>query len=529
MCVTALKRGAAMREFVAKDHVIHSRGGQLVKESNGPADVGRIVRQALTDAAGGLVIHFHGGLVGEKAARKSAAGPLHRTYAQKGGAYPIFFVWESGFLEAPWNNRGELARELTKILDEDFFRAVLKKVAKWALRQLPAGPGVKGAGSGVSTGELAAEFDAFFERRRPTPPDALATLASAGVMPGLRATAPEVDELAAQIEEDLETDAAFGATVEAVANGLVSQPRATLKGSQVRISAKSRITKEAAANLFGKRAGAGAAAATLRGTWTWLDIAKVLAKIVIRVLRRMRAGRGHGPYVTLVEEVLRELYVDKIGRYGWWDRMKGDTADAFKPGLEHAGTALLTELGKQIKPGPTQPRITLVGHSTGAIYICNLLRAAAVHVPALQFDVIFEAPAVTYAFLAKTIAEHGSRIRNFRQFSMNDTREADDVLVPVLYVSSLLYFISGLLEHDPDEPLVGMERYLTRKDIYTSAAFPNVQVCRDFFEKYRDSLVWSPRLDNRPGLSSDGQAHGEFDDVDQPTMDSVAHILARGF
>lgn len=527
MCVT-LKRGFAMTgEFVAKDHVIHSRGGQLVKASNGPTDVRRIVQLAL-DHAGGIVIHFHGGLVGEKAARKSAVGPLYRTYAQEGHAYPIFFVWESGLLEAPWNNRGELVRELTKILDEDFFRAVLKKVGKWALRQLPAGPGVRGAAANVRAGDLAAEFDAFFKRRRPTPPDALATLASAGVMSGLRATESEVDELAAQIEEDLQSDADFRATVEAVVNGLASQPRATLKGSQARISAKSRITKEAAANLFGKRAGAGAAAATLRGTWTWLDVAKVLAKIVIRVLRRMHTGRGHGPYVTLVEEVLRELYVDKIGRYGWWDRMKGDTADAFRPGVEHAGTALLTELGKQIRPGSKRPRITLVGHSTGAIYICNLLRAAAVHVPALQFDVIFEAPAVTYAFLAKTIAEHGSRIRNFRQFSMNDAREAGDVLVPVLYVSSLLYFISGLLEHDPDEPLVGMERYLTQNNIYTSAAFPNIQLCREFFDKYQHGLVWS-RCFAGPGRNSDGKAHGEFDDVDQPTMASVAHILADGF
>src|SRR5690606_32961914 len=108
-------------------------------------------------------------------------------------------------------------------------------------------------------------------------------------------------------------------------------------------------------------------------------------------------------------------------------------------------------LKAQLEGVATQPRITLVGHSTGAIYICNLLKAAAQHVPDLHFDVIFEAPAVTHALLAETAAEHASRVRKFRQFAMGDEREIGDTLVPVIYRSSLLYFVSGMLEHEPDE------------------------------------------------------------------------------
>ena len=118
------------------------------------------------------------------------------------------------------------------------------------------------------------------------------------------------------------------------------------------------------------------------GPVTWYKVAKAVTLVVIRVVRRFRTGRAHGGYVTVVEESLRELYVDKIGRTLWWDRMKTDTADAFKDGPEYGGTAFLTELEAQLKGRAAHPKITLVGHSTGAIYICNFLKAAAkLHLP----------------------------------------------------------------------------------------------------------------------------------------------------
>lgn len=156
------------------------------------------------------------------------------------------------------------------------------------------------------------------------------------------------------------------------------------------------------------------------------------------------------------------------------------------------------------------------------------MKAAAQLVPSLHFDIIFEAPAATHALLASTVAVHGSRISNFRQIGMSDEREAADALVPVLYLSSLLYFISSMLEHDTDEPLVGMARYLDKQDIYNADAFPNIAACRQFYARYTNSLVWS--FSNAgPGLRSNGRHHGEFDDVDPPTLDSVQHILLNGY
>src|SRR5690606_7521163 len=122
------------------------------------------------------------------------------------------------------------------------------------------------------------------------------------------------------------------------------EPRPITRGVGSSVSTSSLLSKEAAERLFEPRTGVTKGF----GPISWVKVAKVVAGIVIRVIRRFRCGRDHGPYVTLVEEILRELYVDKIGRSGWWDLMKGDTADAFKNGQEYGGSAFLSELKAQL-------------------------------------------------------------------------------------------------------------------------------------------------------------------------------------
>ena len=210
--------------------------------------------------------------------------------------------------------------------------------------------------------------------------------------------------------------------------------------------------------------------------------------IVLAVVKRYTQGRAHGLYVTVVEEVLRSLYLDKVGTI-IWNQMKKDTADAFLPGENHGGTALLTELKTLALSGVPVPRITLIGHSTGAVYICNFLESAAQVLPNLKFDVVFLAPAVSYERFSATIANHGKSIAHFRSFGMTDEWESNDTLVPILYLRSLLYFVSGLLETAVDEPLVGMERFLRVQEIFTDEAFPAIANSRNFFGDYPDA--WS--------------------------------------
>ena len=88
------------------DHEIHLENGHLAADS--PTDhVSRLVRRALDEAgAGGIVLHFHGGLVSLPEGR-AIAKRLTPFYC-KSHAFPIFFVWESGLLETLGNNLGEL-------------------------------------------------------------------------------------------------------------------------------------------------------------------------------------------------------------------------------------------------------------------------------------------------------------------------------------------------------------------------------------------------------------------------------------
>lgn len=516
--------------FDANKHVIHLVDGRLgpgsPKASTTRETVRHIVQSALqSEAQAGIVLHFHGGLVSQSSARETAEERLYPLYAKRSSAYPVFFIWESGFLESPLNN-------LREIFNEDLFREFMKKVAEWALKKLPAA-GIQRGNAGITVNEarLRDQFDQWFNGQRQSLPDQLKAFEPTA-KPGadVKTRGAELDEEALEkdIEDSIQGDPRFQGALQQALNGLypAGNARPASRGAGTQVATDSLISKEAAERLFEVRKNATRGL----GPISWFKVAKVLAGIVIRVIRRFRSGRDHGPYATLVEEVLRELYIDKIGRIGWWDRMKKDTADAFEDGQEYGGSAFLSELEQQLEGVEKPPRITLVGHSTGAIYICNLLKAAARHLPNLHFDVIFEAPAVTHALLAATLAEHASRIRNLRQFAMSDTREAQDQLVPLLYPSSLLYFVSGMLEHEPDEPLAGMQRYFDKAAVYDPASFPNIAACREFYARYPNSLVWSPSADVAgDGLRSDGRRHGDFDDTDTATLDSVQHILLHGF
>ena len=195
--------------------------------------------------------------------------------------------------------------------------------------------------------------------------------------------------------------------------------------------------------------------------------------IAVRVIKRFVTKRDHGLHATIVEEILREFYLANIGGK-IWGAMKQDTADSFGPDPKlFGGTALLTELAAAASVANI-PKITLVGHSTGAVYISHWLQAANGIFPTqIKFDVIFLAPASTCQLLAETLSRYRHRLDGFRMFTMTDENERADRLVPVLYPHSLLYFVSGVVEPDADTPIVGMQRYFDAED-YEPGEFPQV-------------------------------------------------------
>ena len=88
------------------EHIIRTgKDGEL--ESPSAAGIDEMVREAVD--TGRIVVYFHGGLVPE-AAGTATAKRLATEFTDI-GAYPIFFVWRSGWLEIIRNNLFEIAKE----------------------------------------------------------------------------------------------------------------------------------------------------------------------------------------------------------------------------------------------------------------------------------------------------------------------------------------------------------------------------------------------------------------------------------
>jgi len=472
-----------------------------------------------------IVLHFHGGLV-RKSAGKETAERLTPVY-QAAGAHPVFFVWESGLIETLKHNLGEINKEA-------IFQKLIKKIIKHAVGKLTADVGAKAVGQlpYPTDIELAIELKKAEQNEEPY----------AGLDPD-----PSADEVAAKeleaLERELALDQEFQSEVRAIAttalpNVVVEQDGSKGVNALTRKSTKSLMSDDVIQELE-EETEEGA-----KGLITTAKMIKRAGTILVRVVKRFLNNRDHGLYVTVVEETLREFYAANVGAE-IWQMMKKETADTFDDGPGDRGGRLFIEgLGKILASGH-RPEITLVGHSTGAVFILNLLR----HVDACAKDlahpwpddfkfknVVFLAPACDFDVFHTGLDQHAGRFENFRMFTMRDELEKGKPLVPVIYPRSLLYFVSGVVEKKPngesafDHPILGMERYFTMTDTYDQQS---IEAVRTFVAGDDKRTVWSVE-DRGPGLRSNADTHGGFDDFDsnQPdlltTMPSVQHIIANG-
>ena len=489
--------------------------------------VRNMVQQAITDPTKpGIVVHFHGGLVNYDAGVE-IANRLNEEYRQVGTA-PFFFVYEAGLLETFRNNLGELAKE-------KLFKILWKRVAEIAKRKALQTLGLKSTGQlpGVDVFEMNKAIELALDgNMEPIVQDPLF------VVDGWTELT-EVEEVA--LEDELMSDELLREAIDEVSNGLrtpqeIEQAKITRSTTPIQASTATLMDPEAVDRYIQRQVEG------TKGIINPLALIKGVVKIAYRVIRRFRNGRDHGFHATVVEEILGELYVRNIAGTAW-DLMKGDSSDAFKAnGAVYGGTAFLEELHQALPVGE-QRRITLVGHSTGAIYIAEFLKKADAIFhdrPDVTFGVIFLAPAATFTCCRDMLTHYGHRIismadrkRALRMFTLRDELEQGDRMLGVIYPHSMLYFVSGVAERDGfgDMPIVGMERYYDRTT-YQTAIFPELDSFRNWIVPgngayHADHIAWS-NASGTPGLATMSLKHGHFDN-DRNTLDSVKYILSNNF
>jgi hypothetical protein len=501
--------------------VIHTRGDGNLGDT-APAEVTQIAAKIATVPQ--AVIHIHGGLVTKSS---GLAGSLRLdNYYRSAGVLPVFPLWESGLFEAVRNNWKE-------IFDEKLFQTLLKRLLKHAGGKLLQSAGGRAAGAyeplddQESAIALTQALRAEIAEETPEP---LRDIAPA--QPPSELTADEEKLL----KNELATSAELQEAVDAIMLGLELQPPPGARAGAAPVQpAKTHLSPVIQEEL---RAAAEPGA---RGLFDPASLIVHAVTILARVINRFARRRDHGLYTTVVEELLRELYFNAIGGKVW-GLMKQDTRDAFAdgaPGSQRGGSLFLRELAAQLRARSaakhTRSRISIVAHSAGSIWACHFLQrmseiraAGALRADFRLHRLVFLAPACTCRLFAKVLETHAQMalFDEFRVYALSDPLEAGYWEAPPLYPRSLLYLVSGLFEDEPDQPLVGMARYVTETQVYDEAQAAAV---RTFLMEPRGRSVWSQE-DRGLGLASDARRHGAFDETTGAfikTMQATLHLLTH--
>ncbi len=366
-----------------------------------------------------VCVFFHGGLVSEADGLKSA----HRLFPGYGasGAYPFFFIWRSGILDA----LDDLLRHHAE--DPRFVRAAdraLTLVGNKISVALDTGPALRARARALPKRPRAASLGDVVAKAQPFD---LAWAARKPVQLGV--TTQELEDFSQSLV-DLE---------------------------------KARPAKE---RMFRPK--------DLRGEHGPLW----------RIFHRLNTGHDHGVSTTIIEELYIALGLNDFAGKEIWGAMKEIIDKAFDQDPLAGGTVFLDEVCKLWKARPTL-RLTLLGHSAGSIYVNRFLEALETRQDCqLQAEVIFMAAALSFRRMAKALPVWNKRVARLRVFGLSDRLEGGYAEIPGLYNKSLLYLVSALCERnsDADEPLVGMQRYWKDNPPYQT---PTIRAVTQFLGETR--------------------------------------------
>ena len=505
---------------LSKDHYLVSRHGTF-DTSGSPhattqADLDHLFATLATDKnRDRLVLHFHGGLV-DFVSGMTAAEDITKLYADV-AAYQVFFLWQTALFDVLSEKTflDAICPNISQVFNDPFFQQVLLRVTQFVKGKFDATNG----GAIDRWLDLPSKEEVLEELKNPKDgQEPYSDIDSTALPEDTRLHRQEEkvfrehlthnDPVLKQHAQDLVIKHAPAALKEKISMHTtataVSSPPFSLTFiehflAEIRDIALEEI--EEVANFF---------------------IIGRCITVLNRVLDRFAQRRDHGVFPTIVEEILREFFIGKVGKEVW-DGIKKEAADTFGTSPACTGTAFLRGLRTYCDTNPNA-HITLVGHSAGGIYICEFLQHAHAFLPQnVTFDVILLAPANSYKLFSDTLKTYQSRIQAVRIFAMSDDLEQKDALIPGVYPLSLLYLVSGILEDEADTPILGMQRYFTDKPPYT---LPEVQFTFSYLSKYQTSHIWS-LSSGGDGLSSDAKSHATFYS-EAITMKSVRYDIEHG-
>lgn len=472
------------------------KSGQFHSE---PESVDAIIAHIEQQNLDHVGIYFHGGLVDE-AAGMAGAKRFQDVFAGA-NVHGISLVWETGWWET-------IQKNLTDIFSTDLFRSLVEKVVEKVVGHF-TGLGAKGPG-GAEVEPESLLIDPTID----------ATFADETRVRAKQLSAENLDqwrtELEAELEAEIEIDEAF-------------------KDLYVDPAERTSLFDDPS-----QPADADAKSPQEKAVLSWLTVAAKIARIAWRVGSRFWGGRDHGLHATVAEEVLREFYVADLVKSLEWDNMKQAARDMWLPntGLsdlqQHAGTYLLEQLIalKQKRPNLT---VDLVAHSAGAIVVCELFAALRKRYPGqLRIrNVVFLAPAATSHLFYSHMIKDQTQFGDFHMFTMPDDLERRDAVMrpfhnslAVVYPSSLLYIVSGILEEEVDSPLVGMMRFGSGKAPFDSQMLQKIREYLEDKSKQRLTLSTATAATTPNPPSSLATSHGAFSS-DKPTLDSIQWIIQR--
>lgn len=475
-----------------------------------PAELDALFAHLRQQQHGHLVLFFHGGRVSEQAGL-ATANALVGLFEERIGAHAVFFLWESSEVEV-------IPASLGGIAQQPFFQELLKTTLKFVLSKLEP------RATARATGRLTLMSNAAMKKQQVAE---AANLTAFGDAQRAQLKPVSTSE-ALQFQQALKKNPRYQREVKRMARQLAAErarPRKRVAERAAGGGASHQLSAETATQVHASVKQAAAKPGLV--TTEFFNLGAV--RVFMNVVQRLREGTDHGVSTTIVEEVLREFYIGQAVTWVW-NGMKQEAQSAFlnNQGLagdsQHAGTYFLERLRDYVNDSRNPPlKVSLVGHSAGAIYICRLLEKAAEVLPDYRFhQIVFLAPGVDFDLFKLAVIDNPKRSDGFRVYNLRDQLEALDGIIPSVYPRSLLYFVSSLLEETLEKPLVGMERFYSGQPPYDGTTFRAV---RDFvLGAEAKRAVWSETTGELAGLNCAAQHHGGFP-FDPTLQDSLESLL----